>query len=308
MEGRSISCLIPPDRSDELPEILSRIMGGERVDHYETVRVRKDGRNIDVSLTISPIKDAEGKILGFSKISRDITEHKRLEEYILRTERLAAMGRIIAVLAHEFKNPLQAIQSNLELVRDFRLDPDEREDSLRSCYQEAERLNELIQRMLVFSHTEPYMVYPISIPKIWQQALAYLSKSLQQSTIQVTADFPEDLPHVLGAADQIRQVFANLVLKSLESMPEGGEIHTSARVEGEIVILNLWNNGPPIPAEHLEHIFEPFFTTKPDNTGLDLFIAHNIVLQHGGTIRVENLEEDAGVLFTFTLPASSASG
>lgn len=304
--GRTVAILAPAALPDELPKMLQEIRQGRRVEQHETVRICKGGQEIHVALTLSPIKDIDGRIIGVSKIARDITLQKRMEQYILRAERLAAMGQISASLAHEVKNPLQAIQSNLELLRDFPLEPDERDESLRICSQEVERLLDIIQRMLSFARTERQTVHPVSIQQIWEQALALLGKSLQKAEVNIDAEFAADLPPVLVVADQIGQVLLNLVLNAIEIMPQGGVLRVRARREGQLLVLTLQNNGPPIPPAHLDHIFDPFFTTKPEGTGLGLFISHNIVQQHGGTLGAENLKNGQGVVFSLTLPVLQA--
>jgi signal transduction histidine kinase len=143
---------------------------------------------------------------------------------------------------------------------------------------------------------------PVSIIPLVQRTLALLRKPLQEAAVQVTTDLPADLPPVLAVPDQIGRVLLNLVLNTTEAMPDGGSLHITARVEREQLILNLVNDGPPIPAEHVENIFDPFFTTKTDSAGLGLFISHNIIQRHGGTMSVENLRDGRGVAFTLALP------
>jgi two-component system NtrC family sensor kinase len=214
------------------------------------------------------------------------------------------MGRVASSLAHEIKNPLQAIQNNLSLVMDFPLDPEERNGCLRICRDEVERLTEITQRMLSFARTERQTVHPISIPQVWKETAALLRPSLGKSAVRMATTFPADLPMAMGVADQISQVLLNLALNSIEAMPGGGNIHIVASAQDDQVLVTLTNDGPPIPEEHLEHLFEPFFTTKPEGTGLGLFICHNIVQQHGGSLSVENLRDKAGVMYTLTLPAA----
>jgi len=302
--GHSLAILQPDDRKEESGRILVRIKNGERVDHYETVRIRKDGKQIDVSLSISPIIDATGEVIGVSMIARDVSEHKRLEQSILRMERLSAMGKVTASLAHEVKNPLQAIQSNLDLLLDFPMEESERQECLELCRREAESLIEITQRMLVFSRPDQSTYRELSIAQIWADTLALVGHTLQNARVAVNTDIPAELPEVRGAPHQLRQVFLNLVLNSVEAIESEGTISLVARQNGDQLVINVANDGPPIPAEHLERIFEPFFTSKPGGAGLGLFISHNILQGHGGTLQVENLEAGNGVVFTLTLPVA----
>ena len=302
--GHSLAILQPDDRKEESGRILVRIKNGERVDHYETVRIRKDGKQIDVSLSISPIIDATGEVIGVSMIARDVSEHKRLEQSILRMERLSAMGKVTASLAHEVKNPLQAIQSNLDLLLDFPMEESERQECLELCRREAESLIEITQRILVFSRPDQSTYRELSIAQIWADTLALVGHTLQNARVAVNTDIPAELPEVRGAPHQLRQVFLNLVLNSVEAIESEGTISLVARQNGDQLVINVANDGPPIPAEHLERIFEPFFTSKPGGAGLGLFISHNILQGHGGTLQVENLEAGNGVVFTLTLPVA----
>lgn len=302
--GHSLSILLPDERRDELDKMLARIKHGERVEHYETERIRKDGKRLDVSLTISPIIDAAGKVIGVSKIARDISEHKRLEQNILRMERLSAMGKVTASLAHEVKNPLQSIQSNLDLLLEFPLEESERQECLKLCQREVDGLVEITQRMLIFSRPDQSTYRELSIGQIWEDTLALVEHTLSNSMVDVITRIPDELPLVRGAPHQLRQVFLNLLLNSLEAIQGEGTINLEAHQDNNQLVISLLNDGPPIPSEHLKQIFDPFFTTKSGGSGLGLFICHNILQSHNGTIQAENLEEGSGVMFTITLPVA----
>lgn len=303
VKGYSVSMLTPPDQAEWIDDALQKIKDREDLVRMDTAGLRKDGKLIDLSLTVSPIKDVNDNAMGASIIARDITDQKSLERYMLRTERLAAMGRISTMLAHEVKNPLQAIRSNLELLLEFQLDDDEKENCLRSCRHEVDRLIGMTQGMLTFVRVERKTMQQFSLFKIWEQALALLSRPLEKASIRVESDFSNDLPAVIGIADQIAQVMVNLVLNAIDVMPDGGILQAIGRVEGNFLAFSLINNGPAIPAGNLEHIFDPFFSTKTEGTGLGLFICHNIIQEHGGNLVVENLNE-GGVAFKMTLPTT----
>jgi two-component system NtrC family sensor kinase len=270
---------------------------------------RKDGTRRCVRNRYSIIRK-DGLAISYLVATTDITDRKQMTQQVLQAERLAAMGYVAATLAHEIKNPLQAIHSNLELVLDFPLEPDEREDHLRLCDREVESLIKITRRVLNFASLDRETHRPTSMAEIVQQALDLLRKPLQTASVQVTTDFAPDLPSVLAAPDQMIQVLLNLLINMIEAMPNGGLIELVARIEPshwresgqEMLVLTLANDGPPIPPEHLGHVFDPFFTTKPGGSGLGLFITHNIVQQHGGTLTVKNLEDDWGVVFTLSLP------
>jgi PAS domain S-box-containing protein len=290
---------------DDLPafqEAQEHLLAGEPQE-VEVRLVNEDVEETWLHIRNHPVWDmTEQRVVRVIGAAQDITERKQMEQQILRTERLAAMGHITATLAHEIKNPLQAIRSNLELVRDFPLELDERVESLNLIYREIERLTEITERILSFSRSGKLEKRPVEIPHRVRHTLNLLQPSLQKRDITVKLNLPPDLPPALGEAEQIDQVFLNLILNAIEAMRNGGTLEITAQVEPEMVELNLVNSGPPIPEKRLPHIFEPFFTTKPEGIGLGLFISHHIIGQHNGTLKAKNLPDEQGVTFNIELP------
>ncbi len=304
---KEIERWIHPDDLLIFQEANERLLAGEP----QEIEVRlKDGDVEETWLHIRnhPVWDmASQRVVRVIGAAQDITERKQMEQQILRTERLAAMGHITATLAHEIKNPLQAIRSNLELVRDFPLESDERTESLNLSYREIERLTEITERILSFSRSGQLKKLPVEIPHRVRHILNLLQPSLHKNDIAVKLDLPSDLPPVLGEAEQIEQVLLNLVLNAIEAMRNGGALEITAQPKPETVELHFINNGPPIPEKRIPHIFEPFFTTKPEGIGLGLFISHHIIGQHNGALRVENLPDEQGVAFTVQLPRADVN-
>ena len=248
-------------------------------------------------------RSPDGQVTHLQGILSDVTDHKRMEQYMLRTERLAAMGHMAAELAHEIKNPLQAINSHLELVLDFDLPPEDRDESLRFCRQEVNRLSEISMRILSFTRTaQDSQFTPTSIRNLVDQALALAGDAIHRIRAQVMLILPADLPLVTVVPSQMVQVLLNLVLNALEAMGTGGILRIHASCIGNEVTVSLTNTGPAIPKHDLEHLFEPFFTTKRDSNGLGLFVSQNIIAQHGGRLIAENLPDGQGVCFSICLP------
>jgi len=268
---------------------------------------RKDGSRRCVHNRYSVIR-RDGSNTYRLVVTTDITKRKQMTQQMLRAERLAAMGYVSSTLAHEIKNPLQAIHSNLELVLEYPLEPQEQEEYLRLCEHEVENLVEITQRVLSFASANRTSYQAIHINDLLQQTLKLLQKTLQKANVETCAQLASNLPPISAAPDQITQVLLNLFINMLEAMFKGGTITIAGRIEesdtGEMLVLTLQNDGPSIPPEHIDHIFEPFFTTKPDGAGLGLFISHNIVRQHGGSLAAENLPDDSGVRFTLALPVA----
>jgi len=221
--------------------------------------------------------------------------------HLIQVEKMAALGRLAATLAHEINNPLQAMQSHLELAMDFPLPQEERIQYLGVIRQEIGRLSEITQRVLNFARPAIAQPRPVSIAELVSQTLSLTSKQVQRSHVQVTTDIPE-LLQVLAVPDQLVQVFLNLVINAIEAVHDHGHIQINAHAEGPHGVVSFANDGPTIPPEHLSRIFEPFFTSKPDGTGLGLAVSHNLVQQHGGTLAVRNQANGKGVVFTIELP------
>jgi PAS domain S-box-containing protein len=301
--GASLAVLFPDDRRDEALAHIRRALAGERWEVVELPILAVDGTIKTVLWNSANIYATDGTtVVATIAQGQDVTERLRADEVLRRTERLAAMGRLAAALAHEINNPLQAIRSNLELVLDFDLALDERDHYLEVCSQEIERLTDITQRVLSFARPNQDVRRPVSIADLTRQTLVLVGKQLQHTNVQVTTAFPADLPLVCVAPDQVVQVLLNILINATEVMPQGGHVHFEAHASQEMLVLTLSNDGPPIPSEHLGRVFDPFFSTKPDGTGLGLSISYSIVQGHGGDIRAENLSGGRGVRFTITLP------
>ncbi|MBC8248244.1 MAG: histidine kinase, partial [Anaerolineales bacterium] len=231
----------------------------------------------------------------------EITERKRAEECLLRTERLAAMGRLAAALAHEINNPLQAISSSLELVLDFPLEEEERLEYLQAARREIERLMALTGRVLNFARPPRVEQQPTSAADVVHDALALVSKRLDYSDIRVSLDLPDVLPPVLASSSQLAQVFLNLIINAIQALPDGGALSISARLAGEQVEVTFTDSGPGISPDAMARLFEPFYTTKENGTGLGLATSHSIIQQHGGTLTAGNAP-GGGAVFTVALP------
>lgn len=240
-------------------------------------------------------------------IGEMITHYQQILADAERTERLAAIGRVAASLAHEVNNPLQALRSHLELIRSYPLSEEEREQSFHILEREVERLDETTRRVLGFARPAPDILQPVSIHGILEQALALSKNSLRNQQVEIITSIPEDLPPVLAAAGQLIQVFLNIILNAVHAMKGKGRLEIRVRSLGDRAEVAFANNGPPIPSEYLARIFDPFFTTRPEGTGLGLSVSHAILQRHHGTIHAANLPHHKGVEFVITLPFASST-
>jgi len=237
---------------------------------------------------------------------RDVTERRRMEQALIRAERLTAMGTLAAALAHEINNPLQAIKNSIELVLDFPLREEERRRHLAILRQEVERLIALVQQVLDYTRPAPTSEpRPLQVLEVLQYALALVEKKLETHAIRVTLDVPVSVPPVMAVRESLTQVFLNLIVNAIEAMPNGGELRIRVWRRRHLVRVAFRDTGPGLSAEAVQHLFEPFFTTKPGGSGLGLPISRNLVEQCNGHLEASNARDGSGAVFTVSLPIAS---
>jgi PAS domain S-box-containing protein len=315
--GQPLLVLVPADRANEEVEILGGFAKGELVRHFETVRLRKGGQSFEVSVTISPINDADGKIVGASKIVRDITELKKLEQQFRQVQKMESFGQLAGGVAHDFNNILAVIQMQLDLFKDdSRLTP-EQLDCAHEIGVSTERAAALTRQLLLFSRKEIPQLRDLDLNKS-VNGMTNMLRRILGSNIEVQFRFSLQMMGVHADAGMVDQMLMNLAVNSRDAMPNGGQliIETSALNfdqtsspppahgrPGAFVRLTVSDNGCGIPPENLVRIFEPFFTTKPigKGTGLGLATLLGIVQLHKGWVNLES-EVGRGTTFRIYLP------
>jgi PAS domain S-box-containing protein len=289
--GQSILKLIPEDFRFEEETILKKIQSGERIDHFETVRLTKNGERLPVSLTISPLKDASGKIIGASKVLRNVTERKQLEQSLLQAEKIAAVGRMAASVAHEINNPLESVLNLIYLARTNISDQEDAVDFLTTAESELIRVSHIAKQTLGY-YREHSAAVEVTLPRLVTDTLNIYQSKLVASNIQIETRFKSGRRIVLRKGEMM-QVISNLITNAVYAMPSGGTLTASvdeARESGrDGLLLCIEDTGDGIPAENVKKIFEPFFTTRNMiGTGIGLWIAKQFIEGHEGRIAVES--------------------
>ena len=327
MIGKPVANLVPPEWPDEEPKILARIRRGERIDHYETVRIAKDGRRVDVSLTVSPIRDASGKIIGASKIARDITEQKRTQEEIARllaAERAARQDaevasrtkdEFLATLSHELRTPLTAMLGWLTILRGHKLDKTTTEHAIETIERNAKAQAQLIEDLVDISRIVGgklnLEVVPTELMPIVDAAIEVVRPAADAKEITIDVNYDARVGPVAGDASRLQQIIWNLLSNSVKFTPKGGKVSIDFRRQNGFAELVISDTGIGISADFLPHVFERFRQAESTATrshrgmGLGLAIVRHLIELHGGTVTAASDGENRGSTFTIHLPLAA---
>jgi PAS domain S-box-containing protein len=313
--GRPIRMLIPPDRQDEESVIISRLGRGESVEHFETVRITKDGEQVHVSLAISPIKNPAGQVIGASKIARDITERKRAEDALRQAQaelayvsRVTTMGELTASLAHEVRQPITAAMTDaktcLRWLDRETPDLDEARAAILRVVEDGRRARDIINQIrLLFTKGAPEREW-IDVNELIQEMVILLRSEAIRDAVSVRTELAEECPRVMGDRVQMQQVMMNLIMNGIDAMKnvEGVRelVITSQRSGADQVRVSVSDTGVGLPPQ-ADQIFNAFFTTKQHGTGMGLSISRSIVESHGGRLWAAD-NQPRGATFHLALP------
>lgn len=271
----------------------------------------EDSQSLPMEITAREVLDEAGQVTAVVSILHDLTEireleRRRLEQQLFESEKLAAVGRLAASIAHEVNNPLEAIKNALYLMQTSS-DFEQNSRFLEIARKETERVSHIIRQMLGFAR-RPGEVDWVDINQVLEETLVLLEKKMRQQRIRITKTFDPQLPPVRARADQLRQVFLNLILNAQQAISGEGEINVStSRYEQALqpsIIVQLSDSGVGIPEDDLTRIFDPFFSTGKKGTGLGLWVTQDIVRQHGGRIEVSS-DIGRGTVFSIVLQVDS---
>ncbi len=325
--GRNIELVVPEDRREELQLIMRRVAAGERTQHFETVRQDRGGRRIDVSLTISPVVDSSGNVIGASTIARDVSERRRDEallaqrtEELRQSQKMEAIGRLGSGVAHDFNNLLTVVIGAGQLLRSKVAERGDERELVDEILGAAEQAAGLTAQLLAFGRRSPAGSEVFDLNGLIGEVKSMLAR-LIGSDIELTLDLDAETATVEADPIQLQQVIINLVVNARDAMPTGGRLTiATAGVElsespssspeiapGQFVRIDVTDEGVGIEPEQLDRIFEPFYTTKESGkgTGLGLSTSYGIVAQLGGHLSVQSVL-GRGTSFSILLPVAEA--
>jgi PAS domain S-box-containing protein len=324
--GQPMTLVLPENRHQEEADILVRIRRGEQVEHFETVRRNKNGEPVDVSLTISPIRDSSGTIIGASHVARDITDRKRLDEQLRRTQKLESLGVLAGGVAHDFNNLLTGILGNTSLALESLSSDNPVRGVLRDVLLASERASHLTRQLLAYAGKGHFVIEPVNVSRLTREISSLIQTSIPKN-VQLRLELRDDVPCVEADSSQLQQLIMNLVINAAEAIPQGengtvlvttGMQHVDEHyllstlvgapefASGDYVSLEVHDTGCGMDDATLARIFDPFFTTKFTGRGLGLAAVQGIIRGHKGTMKVYS-RPGKGTTFKVLFPAADSA-
>ena len=321
MVGRSISVLVPKERPDEVREIIAGMLAMDaRTKHFETQRICKDGRRIDVSLTVSPIRDSDGTIVGASSVARDVTEHNAMAAELKASELRSVLAvsrakdEMVSLVSHELRTPLASLLGFTELLYSRDFSADQRKQYLGVMLREGRRLTDLINDVLHIQRLEAghqvLNLAPADLQALIQRAVVAAG---EDANTPIEVDATPTLPLVMIDTDAILQVLSNFLSNARKYSPDGGIIRVTTKLIDGMVEINVQDHGLGLPEDALPKVFATFYRVESGDrrlikgTGLGLAINRRIVEAHGGQVGAYSGGPGEGSRFQFTLPAIQES-
>jgi PAS domain S-box-containing protein len=307
MLGSHVSALFPPA---EYAQWRPAVVQEGLVQHLETRLSQQDGTAVDVSLTLSPLRDARDDIIGFSAIIKDITQEKRLRAQLLQSEKLRALGEMAAGVAHNFNNILTTILGHTQLLLAYPSDAATIRAGLSTIEKTTRDAAHMVRRIQTFAHGNLTADCPLTdLVQVIKEAVettrpVWKEQAEQQGRcIEVTMDF-DPIPMVPCRAAELREVLTNLMLNAVDAMPAGGSITVRTYLQDNWACLAVSDSGTGIPEDVQPRIFDPFFSTKSGKgTGLGLSVSHALIKAHRGDIAVQS-RLGGGTTFVVKLPVA----
>lgn len=308
--GKSIFLIIPEDRRSEEVEIMAHIRHGERVRHFETVRVTKEGRRIPLSLTISPIRDERGRIIGASKVARDIRDQKAVEAALRESNR--QMDLVLAAVGHELRNPLAAVGMAIDLLRTNGDDSAVREEMRRTMERQTADLvrlaDDLVDLSRIGRSQMELRTSKVALSEVVAMAVETSGPMIRSAKHALKVQLPEGSVMLRADPTRMAQIVSHLLSNAAKYTPRSGSITVQAETEGRALTLSVSDTGIGIAPEMQERIFEAFVRGPRSGNegrsglGIGLTLVKSLVQLHGGTVHVHSGGPDQGTRFTVRMP------
>jgi PAS domain S-box-containing protein len=325
--GQHITLIIPVERHEEEREVLARLVKGERIDHFETIRQTKDGRRIEISLTVSPLRNSAGRVVGASKVARDISDRRRLERErhaLLQSEQEAraeaeglnrSKDQFLATLSHELRTPLNAVYGWARMLDAGRLDEAATrravEAILRNSAAQVQLIEDLFDVSRVVTGNMRLDVRPLNVAAVVEAALDTVRPTAEAKGIHLEAIVDPGAGAMMGDPARLQQVAWNLLINAVKFTPRGGRVDVDLRRADDHVEIVVRDTGEGIATEHMPRIFQRFgqvdssSTRRHSGLGIGLALVRHLVELHGGTVSAHSAGPGLGTTFTVVLPVTA---
>jgi PAS domain S-box-containing protein len=291
----------------ERTRIFHELKKKKNIDHFEIEYHRNDEKKLILELTAFIILDENQDVLGAVTLVNDLTEKKKMDDYLSRVEKFAALGRIVSGIAHEVRNPLASIYTTVQNLENELSEHNSARNDLQNIMEEIDRVEKLIRQILNLAKPLPLQIETVDINELLLATIPLIEKEAKKKGITLKTRLSCDIGHTGADPNRLRQVILNLLINAIESITKRGTITISTEMVVEAVGQKKWmlmkckDNGVGIHPDIIDKIFDPFFTTKNVGTGLGLAVSHKIIQDHNGMIEVES-RKDNGTTFSIKLP------
>ncbi|GMA61706.1 PAS domain S-box protein [Alicyclobacillus fastidiosus] len=289
--------------NDEVREWLQSVCQSGCQISRETARRRRDGESIDVSVTLSPIRNADGDIVAVSTIERDITERVRTSELLLQSEKLSVAGQLAAGIAHELRNPMTVLRGFTQIIQN---NPEKTYQYTDVMLHEFDRVNSIVEELLTLAKPQAVKYENKDIVKMLEHVALLLETQAVLRNIRLVRRFSAKELVIPCVEHRIKQVFMNILKNAIEASDDNGEIEIYVDQVGDSAELRFVDHGCGIPSDQLRKLGEPFHTTKPHGTGLGLLVTHRIISEHKGSVSIKS-EVNSGTEVRIAMPVPSVT-
>jgi two-component system, NtrC family, sensor kinase len=313
IQGKNISSVFPGATGKELSRLAQEVFT-DRKGHRTTLGVAVGGKQYFFNINLTPIRE-DDKVLSILIIAHDITSQKQMEDQLYHTEKLASLGQLAAGVAHEINNPLAIILGFADILSERVKEDSEEYKIIKTIERQGLNCKKIVENLMTFARTPEKSADDTDINRGLETLLEVVKGTILTKKVKIQRDLTAGLPRARGDADQLQQVFLNLITNAVLAMPQGGLLAISTRLNGDKdrVQIRFADTGTGIKKEHLAKIYDPFFTTRKvgEGTGLGLSVSYAIIQKFGGTITCESRtkeeagEGESGTTFTISLPLAT---
>ncbi len=318
---------LSPGISRTLSLLMKTLGNKETIEHQVIDYLNHQGEPVFIEINTSLLNDSNGKVIGAIADIRNITLRKRMEELMIRVDRLASLGELSAGIAHEIRNPLAGMKTSIQVLAK-KLTGNAQQVLIEGVLSEIDRLNQIVSDLLKFSGPSPSFPGPVDIRIVLKKTLDLLMEKIKKLNINIIQQYDHNIPDAFLDREQVQQVFLNLLLNAVNAMPEGGTLTISMQavenqdrikekitrlfdfklpMENRYMAVSFTDTGSGINKENLPRVFNPFFTTDPNGTGLGLSIAHKLLEKNNGYIYIDS-KKNQGCRVTLIIPVADEKG